>query len=69
MKYKDDETTLWILFGIFLFLSGASFIICCICRRRTREKRKKRHFARLVNDLNAEEKFTLVTPSDDETSD
>lgn len=42
---------------------------CYACRHRRRERAKRRHFARLVNDLNATEKFTLVTPSDDDVSD
>ena len=50
-----------------MIISILSFVLCCICRRRSRDKAKKRHFARLVNDLNAEEKFTLVTPSDEES--
>ena len=35
-------------------------------RYRARNEAKKRHFKRLINDLNATEKFSIVTPSEDE---
>lgn len=46
-----------------------TFIVCCLVRMvRRRRRQKRQHFARLVNDLNATEKFSIVSPSDDEVS-
>jgi hypothetical protein len=48
------------LFFVILLIS------CLVCRYRARAEAKKRHFKRLINDLNATEKFSIVTPSEDE---
>ena len=68
-KYKDDNLAIAVAFSVFLCLAILTTCICWFCKRKARERAKKKHFARLVNDLNATEKFTLVTPSDDEVSD
>ena len=65
-EYKDDKVVLAVSVTITICLGLSCFFICLICRRKSRERAKKRHFARLVSDLNATEKFTLVTPSDEE---
>jgi len=42
---------------------------CCAWRATRRRRRARReHFSRLVNDLNAAEKFAIVGPSDDDDS-
>jgi len=54
-------STVLVLLMLLMFL-------CCVWRRiRARKAAKKRHFSRLVNDLNASERFTLVAPSDEES--
>ena len=56
-------------FAVFSTVTITFLATCCLCRRKARDRAKKRHFQRLVSDLNAQEKFTLVTPSDEENSD
>eukprot|EP00095_Tigriopus_kingsejongensis_P007216 maker-scaffold1268_size51707-snap-gene-0.16 protein:Tk07216 transcript:maker-scaffold1268_size51707-snap-gene-0.16-mRNA-1 annotation:"chromosome condensation and segregation smc atpase" len=49
-------------------ISLTIFFVLCLLRRRRRAK--KNHFSRLINDLNATEKFSIEdTLSEDETSD
>merc|ERR1712083_629479 len=69
LKYKDDNMALLVGFAVFSTFSILFLATCCLCRRKARDRAKKKHFERLVSDLNAQEKFTLVTPSDDEASD
>ena len=64
--YKDDKVVLAVSVTLTICLALSFVFMCLICRRKSRERAKKRHFARLVSDLNATEKFTLVTPSDEE---
>ena len=65
---KEDSHDVTIGFVIFLVITGTLMLICCLyCRHKRRKAAKRRHFSRLVNDLNASEKFTLVTPSDEES--
>jgi len=64
--YKDDKAVLAVSVTLTICLVLSFIFMCLICRRKSRERAKKRHFARLVSDLNATEKFTLVTPSDEE---
>ena len=65
---KEDSNEVTIGFVIFLVITGTLMLICCLyCRHKRRKAAKRRHFSRLVNDLNASEKFTLVTPSDEES--
>ncbi len=68
-KYSGDNLAMASAFAVLLSFVILFLLICVFCRRKQRERAKKKHFARLVNDLNASEKFTLVTPSDDEASD
>jgi len=69
LSYKDNNLALLVFFAVFSTISALFLATCCLCRRKARDKAKKKHFQRLVSDLNAQEKFTLVTPSDDENSD
>jgi hypothetical protein len=66
VKYKENDV--YVIASItglaaFFFLL---LIACLMCRYRARAEAKKRHFKRLINDLNATEKFSIVTPSEDE---
>ena len=64
----NDNNEVTIGFTIFLVITGTFMLVCCLyCRHKRRKAAKRRHFTRLVNDLNASEKFTLVTPSDEES--
>jgi hypothetical protein len=65
-KYKEnDKYVLASVIGLSLFFV-ILLISCLVCRYRARAEAKKRHFKRLINDLNATEKFSIVTPSEDE---
>ena len=64
----DENNQVTIGVTVFLVITGTMVLVCCIvCRHKRKRAAKKRHFTRLVNDLNASEKFTLVTPSDEES--
>jgi len=69
LQYRDNNMALLVSFAVFSTISVLFLATCCLCRRKARDRAKKKHFQRLVSDLNAQEKFTLVTPSDDENSD
>jgi len=69
LQYRDNNMALLVSFAVFSTISVLFLATCCLCRRKSRDRAKKKHFQRLVSDLNAQEKFTLVTPSDDENSD
>jgi len=66
-QYEENFQTFLVVSTTLIILVSLLFC-CCIWRRiRARKAAKKRHFTRLVNDLNASERFTLVAPSDDES--
>ena len=69
LQYSDNNMALLVSFAVFSTISVLFLATCCLCRRKAKDRAKKKHFQRLVSDLNAQEKFTLVTPSDDENSD
>ena len=66
MKYKEnDKYVVASVIAMSLFFVAA--VVCCVVwRHRARAEAKKRHFKRLITDLNATEKFSIVTPSEDE---
>jgi len=66
-QYEENFQTFLVVSTTLIILVSLLFC-CCVWRRiRARKAAKKRHFTRLVNDLNASERFTLVAPSDDES--
>lgn len=68
-QYKDNDMVFLASFVVCLTFTILFCFACCLCRRKSKERAKKRHFEKLVSDLNATEKFTLVSPSDEEVSD
>ena len=69
LQYSNNNMALLVFFAVFSTIAVVFLATCCLCRRKAKDRAKKKHFQRLVSDLNAQEKFTLVTPSDDENSD
>jgi hypothetical protein len=66
MEYRKNDTYILSSIGILVALFILILSVCFICRQRARVEAKKRHFKRLINDLNATEKFSIITPSEEE---
>ena len=65
-KYKQNDKYVIISVIVLSLTLAVSIVACIVCRHKAKAEAKKRHFKRLINDLNATEKFSIVTPSEDE---
>uniref|UniRef100_A0A0K2TXB9 Uncharacterized protein n=2 Tax=Lepeophtheirus salmonis TaxID=72036 RepID=A0A0K2TXB9_LEPSM len=71
-KYSNPHRWDWILLGLVVGISSTIAllgIICMYCLCKSRKRMKRKHFERLLQDINASEKFSLVNSSEDEDSD
>ncbi|XP_059087547.1 uncharacterized protein LOC131883951 isoform X1 [Tigriopus californicus] len=65
-RFDRQELVAMVALICFTAVGISISIFCILCFLQRRRRAKRNHFSRLINDLNATEKFTIDAISDDE---